>query len=178
MVEGVFVQLSLIASLCCYSLCSPRTYPKYEDPSWVQEDFRSQEVISSFYRADDIFCDVTFCWGRFGISIGDHSLESIRRYVYTSSLAMNFVKFVITFTKGSGRQTKPSDAMFWRFSMEVSTEPSRPKVGHFIFKKCVMGGHVYYCVMYCKVLDKQQDRKKCKEIRKSQFREIRKPTSN
>jgi hypothetical protein len=37
---------------------------------------------------------------------------------------------------------------------------------------------VYYCVMYCKVLDKQQDRKKCKEIRNSQFREIRKPTSN
>jgi hypothetical protein len=61
MVEGVFVQLFLIASLCCYSSCSPRTYPKYEDPSGVQEDFGSQEVISSFYRADDIFCHVTFC---------------------------------------------------------------------------------------------------------------------
>ncbi len=108
---------------------------------WVQEDFRSQEVISSFFRADDIFCDFTFCWGRFCISVGDHALESIRRYVYTSSLAMNFVEFVITFTNGSGRQTKPSDAMFWRFSMEVNAEPSGPKLGHFIFKKCVMGGH-------------------------------------
>jgi hypothetical protein len=25
--------------------------------------------------------------------------------------------------------------------MEVNAEPSGPKLGHFIFKKCVMGGH-------------------------------------
>lgn len=48
--------------------------------------------------------------------------------------------------------------------MEVNTEPSRPKLGHFMFKKCVMGGH---CLLLCHVLQSVgQTRRQEKSVKK------------